>query len=502
MEEEKVIDLKRHEWPDEKEARIKMEKNVRKRKLLGTIARLVMFFIGICVGITATFFYYQKSIPLTDENTKINSIKNIMENKWFFASEVQDIDNQLTNMAIDGMTTFEDIDKHTMYFSKEDLDSFHESINMNYVGIGVTFSPIGEKFIVNQVFHDGPADQAGIKEGDILYKADEELLNGKTSDELKDLVLGDEGSIVKITVLRDGKEVNFDISRAEINHTTYGYMIDEDTGYLDIYSFGESTYDEAKSYLNEFTNLNMDNLIIDLRDDGGGWLNALVSISGLFLPSGTIAMNQVYPDGSNTVIKANGQYFDNINGIVILINENTASAAEVLTMALKENRDDVTIVGDVSYGKGTVQVTQEFSDGSALKYTSSKWTSPEGVWVNKVGITPDIEVSLADILTSYALDYNGEIIVVDTVSAYVKTMQLSLDFLGYEVDRSDGYFSQATSDTLKAYQAANNLETTGNLDDYTYESLLANIRQAISSDKISYDDQVKTALGVLNGEWI
>lgn len=152
--------------------------------------------------------------------------------------------------------------------------------------------------------------------------------------------------------------------------------------------------------------------------------------------------------------------YSNIQNIVILTNGNTASAAEVLTLALKQQRDDVTVVGTTTYGKGTVQVSKMFDDGSALKYTTSKWLSPDGTWVNGVGITPDQEVKLHDVFyRSFSNMEDDESFCVDSVSDSIADAQQCLDYLGYTVDRKDGYFSSETGNALKQYKEEHGLKS-------------------------------------------
>mgnify|MGYP003681879875 CR=1 FL=1 len=497
-----VIKLERHEWPDEKAKRLEEEdllKTEKKAKRFRRSMYVLMLILGVVIGMLIyKNVIVKQPIVVQDNNEKIAELKSVMENQWFFSDQIEDLDTEIVDKALYGMTDFEDIDKHTTYLSAEEIEAFQTSINMGYVGIGVQYTTTGDLNIVTKVFSNSPAEKAGVLAGDIIDTVDGEKIDDKTSEEIRDLVLGEKGTVVKIGFVRGNEELILSITRDEVVNTAYGKMLDENTGYLEIYSFGTSTYDESKAYLTQMSAEGMEDLIIDLRDNGGGYLTSLISMSGLFLDDGTVAMQQVYANGDVDKIYSKGQTFDNINNIVILINENSASASEVLTMALKEQRDDVTVMGEVSYGKGTVQTTVSFSDGSAIKYTTSKWLSPNGVWVNDIGITPDIEVSLDDVLNETILVLEDESFKYDDVSIYVKIMQQSLDYINYDVDREDGYFSMNTEMLLKQYQEDNDLEVTGILDKESYNSLIGTVKRLWSMDK-SYDKQLQTALGELNG---
>jgi len=171
----------------------------------------------------------------------------------------------------------------------------------------------------------------------------------------------------------------------------------------------------------------------------------------------------------------------------------------VFTLALKEQRSDVTTVGVTTYGKGTVQITRTFDDGSALKYTTSKWLSPSGVWVNGTGITPDVEVKLHDILsTSYVEMGEDETYAQDSVSESVKGAQMALAFLGYSVDRQDGYFSAATAAALQQFETDQNLTADGILDAKTYDALISRVVYVWNTDT-SKDLQLQKAEAILNG---
>ena len=316
---------------------------------------------------------------------------------WFFADQVENINTQLTDQALKGITTNE-IDKHTEYMTADEMKKFTDSINRNYVGIGVQFLQANGINIIERVFRNSPADKAGVKAGDIMNKVNGESLAGKTTEEIKNLVQGDSGTEVTIEFIRQEQPIEITITRAAVSATAFGEILSDNTGYLQIYQFGENTTNEVKAYLDDFKNANVSNIVIDLRDNGGGYLTALQGIASYFLPKDTLAMKQVYADGTVEEIRTTDGMYDNIKKIAILVNKNTASASEVLTMALKEQHKDVTVLGVTTYGKGTVQVSRVFKDGSALKYTTSKWTSPNDVWVNGVGITPDVEVKLHEVM--------------------------------------------------------------------------------------------------------
>ena len=429
---------------------------------------------------------------------KINAAFDIMENDWFFGQEIEDLDTRLSDQALRGIFQNAE-DPHTEYMSSEEVKEFRQSIDRNFVGIGVEFISNNGINMVTKVFKDAPADKAGVMAGDVIELINGESTEGMTSTDIKDRVQGEEGTDVTILFRRQGEPVEITITRAEISATAYGYILDENTGYVQLYQFGTGTAGEIDRYLAEFKAAGIHKLVIDLRDNGGGYLDALAQIASRFLDGGTLVMKQEYSDGTQEEIRTSSGYTQSYNGIVILINENTASASEVFTLAMKECRDDVTVVGTTSYGKGTVQITRMFTDGSAIKYTTSKWISPSGVWVNGTGITPDVYVEVPEgVSRVYFGMEDDETWQPDQVAGAVEDVQIALDYLGYAIDRKDGYFSIATSEALRKFAADNSLEYHDALNTELHEAIVSALIMNWSTTK-EHDTQLAKAREILNG---
>lgn len=500
-EEFKTISLKKYVWPDEAALKEEKKKNKRLKKILvgSIVCALALGWFGGSVlpyGFATSLRNLLSRSSVMNASKKIEEVLQTMENDWFFSKDVDNIDERLTDQALEGITTNSE-DKHTEYMTKDEMTSFTQSINRNYVGIGVQYINTDGTAIVEKVYKNTPAEEAGVKPGDIIASVDGEKMAGKTSDEIKEAVQGEAGTVVTIGFVRDGKNIALKIKRAEVSSTAYGEMKDQQIAYLQLYQFGSSTPDEVKGYLDDFKDAK--GLILDLRDNGGGYLDSVAGVSACFLPKGTKVMSQEYVNGDTTETDTKEEQYADIKNIVILVNQNTASAAEVLTLALKQQRKDVTIVGTTTYGKGTVQVSKMFEDGSALKYTTSKWLSPDGTWVNGKGITPDEEVKLHDVFyQTFTKMSDEDTYRVDSVSQSIADAQLCLDYLGYDVDRKDGYFSQQTGIALQQYKEDHNLSQDETLDKETYD----NLRSAVILDwntSSTHDTQLQRAEEILHG---
>jgi carboxyl-terminal processing protease len=497
MNDDKVrVKLERHLWPDEVE-KLRKKRNQKLKNIVIVLGFVVVFLLGFLFGYGNGGYVISNSTSNEKANDKFSDILNIMSNKWYFAKDDEDIVNTIMDKAFYGMTYNEEVDPHTTYMSADEIKQFTQNINMGFVGIGVEFFNADDYAIVKKVFKNSPAEEAGVLAGDIIHKVDGIEIKHKTSEEIVNLVQGKENTKVTIEFIRQGESITLDIIRAQINATTFGEMVVDDIGYLEIYQFGNTTQYEVDDYLRAMSEQGLRKLIIDLRDNGGGYLDALEHILNYFLPPQTVIMRQEYSNGSVDLSKTTKGEYTNIEEIVVLINENTASASEVMTLALKEQRDDVTIVGVKSFGKGTVQVTQSFKDGSALKYTTSKWLSPSGVCVNKEGIEPDIEVKLPPVITSVYGSMGEEVLDVDSVDINVASVQMALEFLGYNIDRTDGYFNQTTKNAIKEFQKDHEIEDSGLLDSNTFEAIYSAVSLEWSLNKLR-DSQYQKALEILS----
>lgn len=495
MEDEKIVyKLKKELLSSEIE-----EKRKKRVHTILTIILCVCFMgLGLFVGLAASSTSQQEvsQPPKTNDiSRKWNELTSYMKSYWLYGPEYDDLGEFLEDNAFYGMINFE-FDPYTIYMSSEEYDYFASSINMDFVGIGITYMQIDNVATITRVYRNSPAEQAGLQAGDMVRFIDDIDVTGYTNDEIQELALGDEGSHVEVTVERDGELLTFDIIRSALDATVYAYTQD-DYVVLDIDSFGDYTYYDCVDYLEEYRDYSK--IIIDLRDNGGGYQTSVQQVAELFLGPDVLVMTQEYKTGRVEEFMTMGNdYYPNFEKMVVLINEQTASAAEVLAMALKEQHPNATLMGTTSYGKGVVQSSLMLRDGSVLKVTTSKWLSPQGVWIDYVGIKPDIEVFLGDIMyeTYYLMDEDEEY-KFDSVSGFVQIASEALDFLGYSVNRTDGYFDRSIERAIINFQASKGFPETGALDAQTYESLITNVLKewAMNPEK---DVQMLRAIEFIN----
>lgn len=497
-----IMDLNHNKNKETKEDQelVRLRKQVKRWRIVFYCMLLVL---PLCGALTYRTMIKEQLKQFTQNTSyvdqKFNSVLKVMSKDWYFAKDIEDVETRLVDQAFVGMTTNPE-DLHTSYMSKQEMEEFVQHLNRSFVGIGIQYTATDDGLhIVERVFKNSPAEKAGVLPGDIIHEVDGQLVNNLSNTEIADLVRGEKGSVVKISFLRNGKTVALSIERDEIHNTTFGEVVDG-IGYLQILQFGESTDEEVKMYLDDFKNQNVGKLMIDLRNDGGGYLDSLRGIANCLLPKDTAYIQREFANGEKDVSYTDGGTIDGIGPIVILVNENTASAAEALTIGLKEMRDDVTVIGTTTYGKGTVQITNYFNDGSALKFTTSKWMSPNGVWINGTGITPDEVVTLPDIFNApYIKIEDGVVYEYDSVSNAVAVAQKALNYLEYGKLRQDGYFDEATKEALRTYQEDQDLDVTGTLTSLDYASLISSVLRDLNISR-KRDSQYQRGLEVLHGE--
>lgn len=286
-------------------------------------------------------------------------------------------------------------DPYAAYYTPKEYDEFSKQYIGGYVGIGIGVAEEEGKFVVLTVYDDGPASKAGMQPGDIIRKVDG--IAPKDLDDAVARMTGEEGTDVTVTIDRDGETLDLTMTRKELTIDSVGYAVSEedpDVGYIRISLFRDGTDEEFKNAVKELKKKGCNKFILDLRDNGGGLTDVSVEIADYILPE-CVIMTDVTKDGKEKVFKSDADSAD--LELVVLVNENTASASEILTAAIKEN-DAGKVIGSKTFGKGVTQVSKRFSDGSAAKLTVSEYLTPDGNHVNDKGITPDIEASDDEIL--------------------------------------------------------------------------------------------------------
>ena len=357
--------------------------------------------LGIMIGsFYANHFSGNRLTIVNNGSSRLNNLLRIIDDQYVDKVNI----DSLVDKAIP--TILSELDPHSVYISAKDAQAAADDLNGSFSGVGIEFVIRQDTIRVQNVIKNGPAEKAGIIAGDKIVYVDGKRFVGKqvTNEEAMRRLKGPSGSKVKIGVMRYGKKgiVSFTVTRAEIptKTITATYMLDENTGYIKVKNFGEKTYPELLVALANLQQQGFKNLVIDLRDNPGGYLQSAVQMANEFLPAKRLI---VYTQGRKSprqdyTSDGHGAY-QNIP-LVVLINEGSASASEIFTGAMQDN-DRATVIGRRSFGKGLVQQQIPFSDGSLIRLTIARYYTPSGRCIQKPYVDGDDQDYAQDLVERY-----------------------------------------------------------------------------------------------------
>ncbi|SIQ47153.1 carboxyl-terminal processing protease [Peribacillus simplex] len=403
--------------------------------------------------------------------------------------------DKLVDGAINGMIKALD-DPYSAYMDKKEASSFHESISSSFEGIGAEIQEQDGQIMVVSPIKGSPAEKAGVKPNDIILSVDGKSVEGLSSSEAVLKIRGEKGTKVDLSISRAGEQepIELTIKRDTIPiETVYAEMLDDGVAKIQVTSFSEHTVQELKTALEEMSKKDMKGLVLDLRGNPGGLLDQAIEMASLFIPNGKVVLQVEERSGKKEVYKSENDGELKIP-VVVLIDDGSASASEIVAAAVSESAD-IPLIGVKSFGKGTVQTAQDFEDGSNFKYTAAKWLTPEGNWIHKKGIKPDINVKLPDYANLPYISPDKELKASDS-SSEVKAAEEMLKEAGHDPGKIDGFFDEATTNAVIAFQKEQKIKETGTIKDDTTVKLMQVIREKI----LKNDTQVKKAVEVLKKE--
>ncbi len=382
---------------DEENVReIIVEKKVGFNFLEVILIMIITLVIGGFLGTVVTRFTIKKTSCVKNEVVNdqykefINTYNDIKKNYY------EEIDEDaLLDAGIKGMLDFLG-DKYSVYMDKEETETFNEEVEGKYEGVGVEIIQNEEGIVsIHRVFENSPAKKAGLLVGDIIKMVGDTDVSGKTSAEISDMIRKSKEVSVHITVLRDNKEISFDLERKSIDIESVQIKTFEKNGkkigYIQLSVFASNTTKQFKDKLKELEKENIDGLVIDVRGNSGGYLTCVTDIASMFLERGKI-IYQLDTKGIVEQIRDESKE-KRTYPIAVLVDGSSASASEILAGALHESYGAY-LVGHSTYGKGTVQRAYTLESGATVKYTIQKWLTPDGNWINEKGLTPTHPVDL------------------------------------------------------------------------------------------------------------
>ncbi|MCH5585311.1 S41 family peptidase [Shimazuella sp. AN120528] len=470
-----------------------------------TVALMVIAAMALGSLLTSLFFMGQETSNLPNQVSSESKEYKAYEEKLkktydtIRSSYVRNISDQaLMDGALRGMIAALG-DPHSEYMNPQEAKQFLSSImNSSFSGIGAGVVIKDGQVTIESIVKDSPAEHAGLQVNDQIRKVDGKSIVGLKLNEAVAKIRGPKGTKVTLEVVRGGG-APFTVTaiRKDIpQQTVSNKMLDNKIGYIGISQFSQTTDKEFFTSISQLEKQKMKGLVIDLRGNPGGLLKVVVNMCQQLLPEGKIIVSTQDKAGNKEVYRAKGTQVKSYP-ITILVDGSSASAAEIMAAAFQQS-GKYTVIGQKTYGKGSVQSSIEYSDGSNLKLTIAKWLTPNGTWIDQhggtKGLSPNIEVA-PFAFTQANLPEGKQTWKPDSNSTDVKNMQLILDALGFKPGRTDGYFDTATEAALKNFQKSNNIPENGELDAQTAKFLGIAYQSLLRDPK--NDKQLQTAIQFL-----
>ncbi len=425
---------------------------------------------------------------LTDDLSVINKLYTILQTNYF-----QEIDSEtLIEGALEGMAGAVD-DPYTEYLDEVESTSFEEDVSGSFEGIGAEVMKDGEYVRIVSPIANSPAEAAGLQPNDFIIEVDGKAVADLTLNEAVALIRGPEGSDVELLIQRGEEQMTVVLSRATIPIETVYYEVDENDaaiGHVNIVNFNLPTYEETVTAIQELEEQGVEKIIFDVRGNPGGLLTTAMQLANIFVPDGEpLMMTEYREDEEPTVYYADDDYgeYKYEGEAILLIDEGSASASEILAGAMRSV--GIPLYGQTTFGKGTVQSVVSLGETDEVKFTSGRWLTADGDWINEEGITPDVEVELP----AYA-----NLFVVNPTATYeqgqsspeISNLKQVLSALGYSVSDTEVYDGTVV-EAVSAYQAENDLPVDGVVTGNTARSLTDSLRALIEANDTQYNAAIQ-----------
>ena len=356
----------------------------------------VMLIVAICVGFGINAVKTEtgsKTTISSEVSRKLDFLKEVIDLKYLEKTDEKTLEENIYKGLLQGLN-----DPYSVYYTKDEYDALKEETSGSYCGIGALVSQNADTGVITaiNVFKGSPAEKAGMKNGDIIFKVEDKEVTGEDLNNVVAKMKGEKDTKVKINVYRTSEKeyIDLEVTRDKVDVPTVEHkMLDKSKGigYIQITQFEEVTYDQFKEALDDLKKRGMKSVIFDLRNNPGGLYDTVCEMLDDLLPEGTLVYTKD-KDGNKQEKKSDANFLD--MPMVVLQNENSASASEIFAGAIQDFGAGK-IVGTQSFGKGIVQSIIPLSDGSAVKLTVEKYFTPKGVNIHGKGITPDVKVEIS-----------------------------------------------------------------------------------------------------------
>lgn len=449
-------------------------------------SRIFLLVIAVVVAV-GIFFGYNK-LQKKDQKEQANfAVVNELHD-LITAETVYDITSEkLVEGALRGMANAIN-DPYSTYYTEQEAAFNKQTLASERVGIGLELSEVNGKFIVVAPVKASPAEKAGIRPLDELVQVNDTRLEGMTFSEVMKLMQGKEGETLELVLFRPelDSHIKLSVKREKLKNTTVQTQLleveDVKIGYIMISLFAEKTAEEWKNALDILFEKDIEGLIIDVRDNPGGYLHSVAQMMSMFEQKETIFAYMQNHEGATEPLKTKSSeafepYAKQLQSmpIIILQNEGSASASEVFAGALQDWKRAV-LIGVTSFGKGTVQQTWELQNGGEVKLSTNKWLTPSKRWIHQVGIEPDLEVEQHPLFKMEQKLLKGRF-EVGEYSEELAYSQRVLSELGYNIGRTDGFFDMDTANEVEKFRKKYDLQDGRHVDEVFFRELTAQLQK-------------------------
>jgi len=449
-------------------------------------SRIFLLVIAVVVAV-GIFFGYNK-LQKKDQKEQANfAVVNELHD-LITAETVYDITSEkLVEGALRGMANAIN-DPYSTYYTEQEAAFNKQTLASERVGIGLELSEVNGKFIVVAPVKASPAEKAGIRPLDELVQVNDTRLEGLTFSEVMKLMQGKEGETLELVLFRPelDSHIKLSVKREKLKNTTVQTQLleveDVKIGYIMISLFAEKTAEEWKNALDILFEKDIEGLIIDVRDNPGGYLHSVAQMMSMFEQKETIFAYMQNHEGATEPLKTKSSeafepYAKQLQSmpIIILQNEGSASASEVFAGALQDWKRAV-LIGVTSFGKGTVQQTWELQNGGEVKLSTNKWLTPSKRWIHQVGIEPDLEVEQHPLFKMEQKLLKGRF-EVGEYSEELAYSQRVLSELGYNIGRTDGFFDMDTANEVEKFRKKYDLQDGRHVDEVFFRELTAQLQK-------------------------
>ncbi|WAA09820.1 S41 family peptidase [Fervidibacillus albus] len=463
---------------------------------------IILWICSMLVASVCTYFgiqFFPKSMftghEISKEGTTVDLSKVEKAVQIILESYVEDVDEKvLVEGAVEGMLERLQ-DPYSVYLNEEQSKEFRQSLESSFEGIGAEISEVDGKILIISPLKNSPAEKAGLKPYDEIVEVDGEPITNMDVYDVMMKIRGEKGTNVSLKIVREGmqKPIVIDVLRDQIPiETVFSNNIHHQNkiiGYLEITSFAQNTGKDFVHHLHTLEKEKLDGLIIDVRGNPGGLLSSVEEIVQEIVTNEKPYAQIEGKNGKRQPLYTN-RTEKKPYPIVVLTDKGSASASEILAAALKEG-EGYPLIGEKTFGKGTVQQQIELGDDTFMKLTMYKWLTPNGRWIHGKGIEPDITVEQSDLFHLHPIQIDHPL-EKDMNNEQVKYAQELLQTIGFEPGRTDGYFNERTEQAVKHFQQEHDLPTTGIIDDRTVYEMGKIVLQEMN--KMENDRQLQMAL--------